>query len=189
MRPAVCIPILSLLLASFVQSKLAWGDAVVQRSIDAEKSTVQFTISHIFVERVSGTIPILKGTIDLPGGSSLPLSATAVLDVTKLDSGDRDRDASLQSPNYFDVKKFPEWTFASTRIVASGPSAFGMDGMLTIHGVMQPERLDVTILGDASHPRYHATGRIDRRTFNLKGTRLDPVIGTFADVTLDIVLK
>jgi polyisoprenoid-binding protein YceI len=189
MRPAACIAILSFVMACLIQSTLAFGGVTVPRSIDADKSRAQFTITHIFVDHVSGTVPILKGVINLPEGSSIPVSASAVLDITKLETGERDRDASLQSPDYFDTQKFPTWTFASTKIVPSGPSAFGMDGTLTIHGVTQVEHLDVMILGDASHPLYHAIGHIDRRAFGMKGTRLDPVIGTSADVTLDIVLK
>ena len=111
------------------------------------------------------------------------------LDAAHVDSGDRDRDASLESSDYFDTQKFPEWTFASTKITPTGPAAFGLDGTLTIHGVAQPEHLDVTVTGDAKSPQYHATGRIDRHAFGMKGARLDPVIGKDADVTLDIVLS
>jgi polyisoprenoid-binding protein YceI len=64
-----------------------------------------------------------------------------------------------------------------------------MDGTLTVHGVSQPEHLDVTVRGDASHPFYHATGQIDRRAFGMKGTRLDLAIGSAADISLDVTLK
>jgi polyisoprenoid-binding protein YceI len=159
------------------------------RDLDPVKSKAQFAIQHIFVDRVSGTIPIVSGSIDLAEGSLIPVKATAVLDPGKMNTGDRDRDGSLESPNYFDTKTFPAWTFTSTKIVPDGAAAFGMDGMLTIHGVTAPEHLDVVIRGDATHPVYHATGRIDRRTWNMKGTRLDPVIGTEAEITLDVMLK
>ena len=49
--------------------------------------------------------------------------------------------------------------------------------------------LDVTIRGDADHPRYHAVGQIARRAFGMGVTRLDPVIGANVDITLDIALK
>ncbi len=188
MRPAAYLLALSFVAASLAHGALAFGEAT-QRSIDADKSKAQFTITHIFVEHVTGTVPILNGSVDLPEGSSIPVSATAVLDASRLYTGDRDRDASLQSSDYFDAKKFPTWTFSSTKITPLGPAAFGMDGTLTVHGVMQPEHLDVTVRGDASHPLYHAIGHIDRRAFGMKGTRLDPVIGNAADVTIDIVLK
>jgi len=167
----------------------ARADGGEARAIDPLKSKAQFSVAHIFVERVTGRIPIQSGEVTLVAGSPIPLEVTAVLDPARIDSGDPDRDKSLESPDYFDVAKFPTWTFASTKIVATGPSAFGMDGTLTIHGVTQPEHLDVNVNGDVAHPFYHATGHIDRQAFEMKGTRLDPVIGKVADVTLDVVLK
>ena len=169
-------------------SSVALGDATEQHAIDVAKSRAQFRIAHIFVSHVTGTIPILSGSVKLPAGSLIPLEVEAVLDAAHVDSGDRDRDASLESADYFDTQKFPTWSFASTKIVATGPAAFGMDGTLTIHGVAQPEHLDVTVSGDAAHAAYRATGRIDRHAFGMRGARLDPVIGKDADVTLDITL-
>jgi polyisoprenoid-binding protein YceI len=159
------------------------------RAIDPAASTAHFSIAHIFVSHVVGTVPVVSGTVTLAPGERVPTRVDAVLDATKLRTDEPDRDASLESPDYFDTKQFPVWTFASTAITATGPDAFAMDGQLTMHGVTQPEHLDVTIAGDAAHPRYHVTGQIDRRAFGMKGTRLDPVIGTIADVTLDIALR
>lgn len=159
------------------------------RSIDCTRSKSTFSIAHVFVEHVGGTIPIAGGNVVLQPGSVIPLSATATLDAAKVDTGDSDRDGSLRSADFFDVQRFPQWTFASTRIVPRGATAFEMDGTLTVHGVTQPERLDVTVSGDAVHPAYHAVGHIDRRAFGMAVTRLDGAIGESADVALDIVLK
>lgn len=167
----------------------ARGDTSVERPIDVAKSKAQFAIQHVFVAHVVGTIPIESGSVTLPPDSPIPLGATAVLDASRVATGDGDRDAALRSPDYFDVKRFPTWTFTSTKIVPSGPAAFGMDGTLTIHGVSQPEHLDVTVRGDAQHPLYHATGKIDRHAFGMAVTRLDPAIGKTADVILDIALQ
>ncbi len=188
MRPSPPVLSLSLIAACVVSGALAFGDATEQRSIDPAKSKAQFSIKHIFVERVVGTLPIMSGSVILTSDSAIPVSATATLDARRVSTGDSDRDASLESSNYFDVNDFPTWKFTSTRIVPSGPGAFEMDGTLTIHGVSQLEHLAVAIGGDAAHPVYHATGQIDRHAFGMKGTRLDPVIGDAADVSLDIVL-
>jgi polyisoprenoid-binding protein YceI len=189
MRPSICVLAASLSALLAASCVVALAQSTEERSIDPAASKAQFSIQHIFVERVNGTLPIVSGTVTLPGDSVTPVSVSAVLDPGRMNTGDRDRDASLESPDYFDVKKFPTWTFTSTKITATGPAAFGMDGMLTAHGVTQMEHLDVTVRGDASHPMYHAIGHVDRHAFNMKGTRLDPVIGNVADVTLDIVLK
>jgi polyisoprenoid-binding protein YceI len=184
MRPAALI-----LAFVFLASTVALADSPGQRPIDPEKSKIEFSIQHVFVTHVNGTIPVLSGSVSLTPDSPIPVSATAVLDATKLTTGDHDQTGCLQSPDYFDTKRFPTWTFTSTKITPHGASGFGMDGNLTIHGVTQPEHLDVTIRGDAAHVVYEATGQVDRYAFGMKGTRLDPVIGKVADVTLDIALK
>ena len=157
-------------------------------AIDPAKSNVTFSVQHIFVERVNGSLPVLSGTIDLAEDSLVPSSVTAVLDATKLKTGDPDRDGVMQTPDWFDTKKFPTWTFTSTKI-APAPGGFTMDGVLTMHGVAQPEHLVVVASGDPAHPVYHATGHIDRHAFGMSTTRLDPVIGGTVDVTLDIRVK
>jgi polyisoprenoid-binding protein YceI len=167
----------------------ARSEPSVVRAIDPLKSHAQFSVAHIWVERVVGTVPIAGGSVTFAPGSAIPVAATAVLDATKLKTDEPDRDNALRSPDFFDTAKFPTWTFASSKISANGSNAFGMDGNLTIHGVTRPEHLDVTIGGDAEHPVYHAVGHIDRREFGMTVTRLDPTIGQIADVTLDVVLK
>lgn len=159
-----------------------------QRAIDAAASAARFSVSHIWVEQVSGTIPILRGTITLPHDSLIPLAVTAVLDPARVSSGEPDRDAALKSPDFFDTARFPAWTFESTKIVRTSNTAFELDGNLTIHGVTQLERLNVTIAGDAAHPIYHASGHIDRHAFGMATTRLDPVIGNPVDITLDVTV-
>lgn len=168
---------------------LARADDTDSHAIDALKSKAAFSVQHIWVERVTGTVPIESGTVVLTGDSAIPESLTAELDPSKVSSGDRDRDASLVSSDFFDVKNFPAWTFTSTKVTPVNATAFGVDGILTLHGVAVPEHLDVTVRGDAAHRVYHAVGHIDRKAFHMAVSRLDPVIGTSVDVTLDVVLK
>jgi polyisoprenoid-binding protein YceI len=163
--------------------------ATTIRPIDPARSKAQFSIQHIFVDRVTGTVSVRGGTVELPAGSDVPTSVTAELDPSRIHTDEPDRDASLEGPDYFDVKAFPTWSFASTRIVKTGPQTFEMDGTLTMHGVGNPEQFAVTIAGTPADPVYHATATIDRHAFGMKGTRLDPVIGNTADVTLDVALK
>jgi polyisoprenoid-binding protein YceI len=160
-----------------------------RRTIDAARSHATFSVQHIWVDRVTGSVPILSGSVRLAGGSKIPTSADAVLDATRIETGEPDRDRSLESADFFDSQRYPRWTFTSTRILPHGSDAFEMDGDLTIHGVTQPERMSVTIGGTAWDPVYHATAQLNRHAFGMATTRLDPAIGSTVDVTLDIALK
>ncbi|HEY2553841.1 MAG TPA: YceI family protein [Candidatus Cybelea sp.] len=165
------------------------GAAPVGREIDTAKSDAKFSVAHIWVERVAGTVPILRGSVTLDTGSIIPVSATAVLDATRIKTDAPDRDRSLMSPDFFDSSKFPKWTFVSTRIVPKTVTTFEMDGNLTIHGVTTPEQLNVTAAGTAAQPTYHAEGEIDRHAFGMARTQLDPTIGNAASITLNIAIK
>jgi polyisoprenoid-binding protein YceI len=178
------VPALSLAL---IAALLAQSSAT--RAIDVVKSRASFSVTHIWVERVTGRVPILSGSATFDGGSAIPARVSAVLDATRISTGEPDRDRSLESPDFFDSKRFPTWTFVSTKITPNGATAFEMDGNLTIHGVTQAEHVSVTVSGDNADPVYHATATIDRHAFGMSVTRLDPTIGRTADVTLDVVFK
>jgi|SRR5579862_3531023 len=177
------------LAAVFAMLAALIGAAKSPRAIDPAHSHAAFSISHIWVGHVTGSVPIISGTVMLAEGSRIPTSAQAVLDARRIDTGEPDRDRSLESADFFDTQRYPLWTFTSTRIVSQGSDIFEMDGDLTIHGVTQPERLSVTVAADNTDPVYHATVRLDRHAFGMVTTRLDPAIGATVDVVLDIALK
>ncbi|MGC8485132.1 MAG: YceI family protein [Candidatus Baltobacteraceae bacterium] len=177
------------LLMFLASASVALADTTVTRQIDPGKSTATFTVQHIFVQHVSGTVPISSGTVVLTLGSLVPLDVSARLNPRAVHTDAPDRDKALRGAEFFDVRRYPTWRFRSTKILAKGPKAFTMDGDLTIHGVTQPERLNVTISGSAADPIYHATCTIDRHAFGMAVTRLDPVIGGTVEVALDIVLQ
>lgn len=154
-------------------------------AIDPAHSTAQFSVEHVFVEHVNGTVPIVRGSIDLAQGSDVPTSVNAQLDATRLHTDESDRDAALTGGDWFDTKNYPTWTFQSTKITPA-PGGFIMVGLLTIHGIAQSETLSVSSVGTAERPHYRAICKIDRHAFGMKIVQLDPVIGNPVDVTLDI---
>ena len=82
----------------------------------------------------------------------------------------------LRSADFFDAEKFPEITFASTRVEAAGDTKLRVFGDLTVHGVTKPVVLDVTINKIADHPMskpkraaagFDATTTIKRSDFGV----------------------
>ncbi len=53
-------------------------------------------------------------------------------------------------PHVLDVKRYPEITFASSRIAPAGAAAYDVEGMLTIRGVPKPVIVHVTARPDFS---------------------------------------
>jgi polyisoprenoid-binding protein YceI len=159
------------------------------RAIDPAHSHAAFTVSHLYVTSVSGTLPVSGGTVMLAPGSSVPARIEATLDATKLQTGDPDRDDSLQGPDWFDTKRFPQWTFVSTSITAGAERTFKAAGTLTIHGVAQPVVLDGTVTGPAEHPVYHGSAHVDRHLFGMRVTPMDGTIGSDVAITIGASLR
>ena len=82
------------------------------------------------------------------------------------------RDDDLRSPNFFDVAKYPEITFQSSRIEKQG-DGYVCVGTLAMHGVPKEITLPFTILGKIKDPwgntriGLEAELKIDRRDWGL----------------------
>jgi polyisoprenoid-binding protein YceI len=94
-------------------------------------------------------------------------SIKVTVNTASLFTNDADRDETLPTGEWFDVKKFPTATFTSTGIKAAGPGRYAATGNLTIKGVTKPATLNFTlkITGD----KADATGTlaVNRSLFNV----------------------
>jgi len=164
-------------------------------TIDPGHTTPTFTVRHLVISNVTGRIPLVQGVIVTATGSTLPISITATLDPTKVDSGNDNRDADLRGPDYFDATRFPTITFKSTKIVPGSGGDFAATGDLTIRGITKSVTLNVKTLGTVTdgrgrqHVGYEATTAVDRRDFGMtvlsaNGGAL--VAGTDISITLGI---
>jgi polyisoprenoid-binding protein YceI len=96
---------------------------------------------------------------------------TGSAEVASVDVKDENLAAHLQSPEFFDVERYPELRFASTEI--DGAEELTVRGEITIKGVTQP----VELTGRATEPLNDAYGRerfgltlettVDRTAFGL----------------------
>jgi polyisoprenoid-binding protein YceI len=71
-----------------------------------------------------------------------------IIKATSVDTGIQKRDDDLRSPNFFDVAKYPEIVFKSTRVVPTGKNKIDVTGDFTMHGVTKSITLPVTFLGE-----------------------------------------
>ena len=159
------------------------------RAVDVAHSKAAFAVQHLYVARVTGDVPIVSGTVTMPGDSLVPLAVEATLDARKIKTGDDDRDSDIQGTDWFDTKHFPTWTYRSTKIVAGANGTFVVEGLLTVHGVAAPVTLTATAKGLPASPAFRAVGHVDRHAFHMAITRTDALVASDVEIVLTIVLK
>lgn len=141
--------------------------------VDADHSTVGFMVRHAGIGKTRGTMAVFEGTIEVPSDDSWESASTSgSIDAASVDTKSAKRDDHLRSPDFFDVEKYPKWTFQSTS-VTGGKESFQVEGNLEIHGVTRPVTLDVTYLGAATDPfgldriAFEAETTINRKDYGL----------------------
>ena len=147
--------------------------APVSYKIDPNHTNVLASWDHFGFSRPTANFGQADGTIVYDADNIGQSSVKVTLPLTGLSSFVADFDAHLRSKDFFEADKYPDATFASTKVEAAGPNKLRVTGDLTMHGVTKPVVLDVTLNKSASgrdgQPRigFDATARLKRSDFGL----------------------
>jgi polyisoprenoid-binding protein YceI len=181
---------------AIVLAALALPALAADYSIDSAHSAAQFSVRHLMVSNVRGEFSKLTGKVIYDDARPTATTVEASVDVSTVSTREPQRDTHLKSPDFFDVAKYPSFTFKSTSVKKT---AQGLDvtGELTIHGVSKPVVLHVSgITKEIKDPfglqRRGATATtvINRKDFGMTWNKnLDGggvVVGDEVTITLDI---
>jgi polyisoprenoid-binding protein YceI len=113
---------------------------------DKAHSTIGFQVRHLF-STVPGKFDDFTGTITYDEANPENSSVVVTIKTASVDTGVKMRDDDLRSPNFFDAAKYPEITFKSTSVKATGNNTADVTGDLTMHGVTKEIVLKVELLG------------------------------------------
>ena len=174
---------------------LAQAPAANTWAIDPGHSAARFSVKHMMVSTVRGTLGKVTGTIEYDGKTVDSIKADVTIDLSAIDTDNDSRDKDLKSDSFFDIAKYPTVKFKSKRVQAGGQGKFKMVGDLTMHGVTKEVTLDV----DGPSPALQqgptvrvgasATATIDRREWNLlynKTVELAPIVGDDIQIQIDV---
>jgi polyisoprenoid-binding protein YceI len=147
-------------------------------SIDSRRSRLAFDVRYFGILRVQGEFGDVRGEIvgmdpRAPSASSI----TAVVSISSLATGIRLRDWHLSSRGYLGVRRCPEATFHSERIVADGGAGARVIGLLTLRGVTREVVLHVNECrfdGDERRMRARAHCTVRRSDFAIGPSRRAP---------------
>ncbi|MFK8045843.1 MAG: YceI family protein [Crocinitomicaceae bacterium] len=101
--------------------------------IDQTNSNIEFTIVKLFFLKVKGTLPEIKGNIELNQNDMSASSVSINIPLAKLDTKNAKRNEHLQQKDFFNVSEYPEMSFTSDEISEKNNQLWA-NGKLTIAG-------------------------------------------------------
>ncbi len=113
--------------------------------IDPNHSSANFAVKHLLVSTVRGRFGGgVTGTIHLDPQDITKSSVTADIKTDTVDTDNAMRDKDLRSPHFFEVDRYPEIKFQSTKIEKRGAD-YVATGNLTIKDVTKQVELPFTL--------------------------------------------
>ncbi|MGZ8845527.1 MAG: YceI family protein [Pyrinomonadaceae bacterium] len=159
--------------------------------LDTSHSVIGFAILHNELALVKGRFKDFTGTIHYDDKDITKSAVEFSAKVTSIDTGVEGRDKHLRTADFFEVEKFPEMTFKSTKVERKGKSLL-LYGALTIKGVTRPVTLPFTLTGAIKDGRGNtrigiaAQTKVDRRDFGITWGHALP--GGGFDVAHDVMI-
>ena len=131
-------------------------------AVDPAHSRVGFAVKHMGVATVRGEFREFEGTLEI-GEDLSTARAYGTVKTASVDTNQPQRDEHLRSPDFFDVERYPEMRFESTRIEQIAEDAFRIIGDLTLHGITREIELEAELVGSG-------TGASDEQRIGLEVT-------------------
>ena len=129
-------------LAALPTGAAAEAPSPVHYVLDQAKSTLEFTFMQAGAQN-KGKFTRFPVTFDFSPDSPAGGHLEVTVEMGSLDTGDKERDDTLRTPDLFSVAKFPQARFSATQITKTA-QGFEAAGKLTIRDVTREVRVPFT---------------------------------------------
>lgn len=179
---------------SLLSTSITAQAAPIDWQIDKVHSSVAFTVKHLGLAKVRGEFKEFTGVAKGDDKTGKLDSLAASVAVKSISTENKDRDAHLQSDDFFNAEKFPELKLVLKKVSWKG-NEFVADADLTIRDVtktvsIKGEQASVKTVDFGGGPTlrtgYSATGKISRKDFGLKWNKVVEGISVVSD---DVVFE
>src|SRR5688572_8172257 len=89
--------------------------------------------------------------------------------VASVETGERDRDRAIQSPDYLASAQHPELTFESRAVRPAGDRRLSVTGDISIRGVTRSITVPIVITEENGRRTFVTDFELDRYDFNVRG--------------------
>lgn len=163
-------------------------------SFDKAHSSIGFRVKHMGLVDVPGYFRDFTGTVNYDPKDVTKSTVEFTAKATSIDTGVEGRDKHLRSADFFEVEKFADLTFKSTKVEKKGKDLI-LTGDLTMKGVTKSVSFPFNVAGFIKNERGTRMGAtaetvINRRDFGVNyGTNLPngtPMLADNITVVLNI---
>ena len=164
-------------------------------TVDATHSSIKFNVSHLTVSEVEGRFKAFTGSVESPTKDFNNAIADFTVAAASVTTDDNTRDGHLKSDDFFNTDKYPQITFKSTSFKKVKDNIYSLEGNMTIRDVTKKVKFAVLYGGTAVDPYgntkagFKATGKINRKDYGLKWSKLTEAGGAVVGDEVNILLN
>lgn len=164
--------------------------------VDPSHSVIGFSIRHFEISFVRGRFKDFNSTVHYDASDVTKSTVEFTAKVESIDTGVPGRDNHLRTADFFDVAKFPEMTFKSTKVEKKG-DGYVMHGDFTLKGVTKQISFPFTLTGAIKDNRGNvrfgvaAETKINRRDYGITwgGKMANGGLSVADEVIIDLQLE
>ena len=160
-----------------------------QYKIDPVHSSANFAVKHMMVSTVKGRFTDVEGEISYDPSDVTRSTVKAVIKTASMTTDNEKRDAHVKSPDFFDVAKYPEIKFESTKIEKRGEGYVAI-GNLTIKDVTKQVEVPFTVnaaaMGGQKRLGADATLTINRMDYHVDWDKVPGTVDKEVKIELNV---
>ena len=157
-------------------------------TVDKTRSQVAF-VASMSGQAINGSFRRFDAKIAFDPANLTGSSVVAVINTASAATGDKSRDDSLPTPDWFNVKAFPRATFTSRSFKSLGGNRYQAAGTLTIRGVARPVVLPFQLAINGNAAQMRGTLTVDRRWFGVGEGQFASADTVAAGVKINIAIN
>src|SRR5580704_16151892 len=106
--------------------------------IDPTHSNLGFKIKHLMISNVSGSFKNFQAEVETIDADFSTAQINLTAEIESITTNNEQRDAHLRNTDFFEVEKYPELKFKSTKIAKKNNDTFDLYGELTLKAIAKP---------------------------------------------------
>jgi polyisoprenoid-binding protein YceI len=145
--------------------------------VDVAHSTIGFSARHMVVASTKGSFTDYVASFEVDSADFTTLKATANIEAKSINTADQKRDDHLRGPDFFEVEKYPEIRFDSTKVEKKGKD-YVLSGNLTMKETTKEIAIPIAISGPITDPwgneriGFEGSTKINRKDWGINWSKL-----------------